>query len=144
MRQFVVDDRGNLLEMEIAEQLLDLVRHDGGSSPSSGTTKYAWATKRSVRRSRRSRSKRPYCSTRVTAWRKAARGYSRERARSRRRASVPRPALRALSAVAQVGTGGSAAASACSSGDGWVARRAPRGGRCSGTVTRVKVRTKSF
>src|SRR5882672_11063308 len=140
MRQLVVDDRRDLLEMEIAQQLLDLVRHDGGSSSSLGKTKYAWATKRSVSRSRRSRSKRPYCSASVTAWRNAARGYSRERASRRRCARVPRPALRALSAAAYAGTGGSAWASACSSGDGCIAGRAPRGGRCSGTVTRVKVR----
>jgi hypothetical protein len=31
MRQFVIDDRRDRLEMEIAQQLLDLVRHDSGS-----------------------------------------------------------------------------------------------------------------
>jgi hypothetical protein len=35
MRQLVVDDRGDLLQMEIPKQLLDLVIHDQGSPSSS-------------------------------------------------------------------------------------------------------------
>src|SRR2546427_790085 len=73
--ELVLDDRGAFLQVQTPEQLLDLVVHEFPSS--SDNRKYSLAMTRSVRRSRRSRSNRPYCWASVTACRNAVRGYSR-------------------------------------------------------------------
>ena len=39
VHEFVVDDRGDLLEVQIPEQLFDLVGHDSGSPASSARMK---------------------------------------------------------------------------------------------------------
>ncbi len=65
VRELLADDRGDLREMQAAEQLIDLVGH---WSSWSASRKYSLAITRRMRRSSRSRSKRPYCSARVTAW----------------------------------------------------------------------------
>ena len=119
MRQLVVDDRGDLLEMEIAQQLLDLVGHDGGSSSSSGRTKYVVGHEAQREAFEAIEIKEAVLLGERDGLEERRRADTRARgASSRRSASVPRPALRALSAAAYAGTGGSARASACSSGDG--------------------------
>ena len=123
------------------EQLLDLVGHDRGSSSSSGEDEIVLGDHAQRQAFEAIEIKEAVLRGERDGLEKRARAGTRDTAR----AGGATPACRGrhsavLSAAAYAGTGGSAWASACSSGDGWVLGRAPRGGRCSGTVTRVKVR----